>query len=77
MTIDGFFARLHAIWHKVTHPTHKVLWRTKIGKICPGDITCETCNRVIWCRMLELSDEELNKRIETLIRGNHYENKIT
>ena len=63
MTIDGFQARLRAIWHKVMHPTHKVLWRTKIGKICPGDITCETCNKIIWCRMLELSNKELNKRI--------------
>ncbi len=48
----GFQARVDAILHKILHPTHSVKWRTNEGDICPGDIACETCNQVFWCRML-------------------------
>lgn len=64
MIRDGFQARIHAMWHKITHQTHDVQWRYKPGKLCPGDITCETCNKIFWCRMLDLSDKELNERIK-------------
>lgn len=48
----SFQARVDAIWHKIWHPTHRVKWRTNEANICPGDIACETCNQVFWCRML-------------------------
>ena len=48
----GFVARIDAILHKFLHPTHNVRWRTNEGSICPGDIVCETCNHVFWCRLL-------------------------
>lgn len=47
----GFFARLDAIFHKIRHPKHKVMWRCSIEKdLYAGDITCETCNIIYWCR---------------------------
>lgn len=42
-------ARLQAAWHAVQR--HDVRWRISEDlPICPGDITCETCNLTIWCR---------------------------
>jgi len=49
----GFLARIDAILHRILHPRHDVRWRTNEGSICPGDIACETCNCVFWCRILE------------------------
>lgn len=56
--ISALHARLHAVvcWLK----GHDVKWRTgseslveddvRFADTCPGDIVCETCNLVIWCR---------------------------
>ena len=49
----GFLARIDAILHKILHLQHSVKWRTNEGSLCPGDIVCETCDHVFWCRMLE------------------------
>lgn len=49
----GFLARIDAILHKIRHPSHDVRWRTGVGKYCSGDITCETCSCIFWCRGLE------------------------
>jgi len=47
----GFLARLDAILHKIRHPRHKVIWRSDIEEnVCAGEITCETCNVLYWCR---------------------------
>ena len=47
----GLWARLDAIWHKLTHWSHDVRWRTNRDERCPGDITCETCSCIFWCRL--------------------------
>jgi len=63
----GIAARIQAICHKIRHPRHKLLWREKEFEddtICPGDIICETCGILFWCRCHDLSDEEINKRLE-------------
>jgi len=51
----GFKARIEAIWHKIWHPRHDVKWRINADEECPGDITCETCSCIFWCRALENS----------------------
>ncbi len=53
MTILGLSARIDAICHKIRHPHHKILWRFDPDEICPGDIVCETCDIVFWCRALD------------------------
>jgi hypothetical protein len=50
MTFNGFVARLQAITHKIFNPKHKVIWRTRADEVCSGDIVCETCDRIYWCR---------------------------
>ena len=63
----GIGARIQVIFHKLRHPRHKVTWRTiDESGFCPGDITCETCAVVFWCRLHDLSDEEINKRLSVL-----------
>ncbi len=64
MTWYGFSARVNIIWHKIIHPTHNVKWRVDVGKECDGDIVCETCDTIYWCRLHDLSTEELNKRLQ-------------
>jgi len=49
----SFQAKVDAIWHKICHPKHDVRWRINVDKSCPGDITCETCEHIFWCRGLE------------------------
>lgn len=62
MSWYGFLARLDAIIHKICHSKHKILWRTCTDEICDGDIICETCNTVFWCRAQELTQKELEKK---------------
>ena len=55
MTLDGILARLQAIWHKVCHPSHKILWNFDPVIDDPefnhnGDIVCAKCDKVFWCR---------------------------
>jgi hypothetical protein len=55
MTLDGILARISAIWHKVIHPRHKLVWRSDPVLDdpefkCEGDIFCETCEMFFWCR---------------------------
>lgn len=39
------------IIHKIFHPSHKIIWKISPEEfICPGDIVCETCDVVYWCR---------------------------
>ena len=63
MTRHGFLARIHAILHKVRHPSHVIKWKTGPDWMCPGDIVCETCDMVIWCRVYDMCQEELLARI--------------
>jgi hypothetical protein len=49
----GLGARLGWLYHRVRHPRHAMRWRTHIDAQCPGgDITCETCDAVYWCRAM-------------------------
>ena len=55
MNIDGVLARISAIWHKVTHPRHKLSWTSDPvlndpDFVCKGDIICDTCKKFFWCR---------------------------
>lgn len=59
----GIQAKLSAIWHKICHPRHDVRWRVNKDNVCPGDITCETCEMIIWCRIYDLSQKELQRRL--------------
>jgi len=60
MSWEGFLARAWTILHKILHPTHIIIWKDgpapEIG--CAGDIICETCDMLIWCRSYDLSDKE-------------------
>ena len=49
----GLRARIDAIIHKILHPKHDVQWRINVGNLCKGDITCETCGHIFWCRWIE------------------------
>lgn len=53
--IEGLFARLVAILHFLVG--HEVYWRACAeewdGGGCSGDITCETCGIMFWCRAKE------------------------
>ncbi|MCP3680284.1 MAG: hypothetical protein GY782_08565 [Gammaproteobacteria bacterium] len=63
MTFLGFRARIDAIFHKILNPSHNLIWNDREdGDMCPGDIWCEKCNRIYWCRWLDLSNEEQTKR---------------
>jgi len=54
MTLDGFIARLQAICHKIRHPKHKLVWKHSPEEgLCKGDIVCETCDIVFWCRFYD------------------------
>ena len=59
----GIRARIDALFHKIRHPSHKILWKTCADEICDGDITCETCNVIFWCRAQDLTQKELMRRI--------------
>lgn len=37
-----------AVWHWLRG--HRILWRTNQDHVCTGDIVCETCDLLIWCR---------------------------
>jgi hypothetical protein len=47
--------KISAIWHKIVHPTHKIIWKYKPDEECDGDIVCDTCDRLFWCRAIEES----------------------
>jgi len=53
----GFGARIDAVLHKIRHPKHEVRWRANADEYCPGDITCETCGCIFWCRAVEKERE--------------------
>lgn len=41
--------RLLYVWHRVRR--HETRWRVSIDlPLCTGDLTCETCNLLLWCR---------------------------
>jgi hypothetical protein len=51
-TFDFIFVRFHALFnHKLKG--HTLGWRVGADEVCAGDIVCETCNLVIWCRWLD------------------------
>lgn len=56
MTLDGFFARVGAFWHIARG--HDVDWAVDTSDLCDGDIVCETCHVVLWCRYHDLSNYE-------------------
>ena len=41
-------ARLDAVWHWARG--HRVRWRANPDYMCSGDILCDTCDAVMWCR---------------------------
>jgi hypothetical protein len=43
-------ARVRYLWHRARG--HSVIWRTEPSDLprCMGDIVCETCAEVLWCR---------------------------
>lgn len=58
MTKDGILARIDAIWHKIRHPTHDLVWKDSPVMNdpefkCEGDILCNTCNIIFWCRFYD------------------------
>ena len=63
MKLIGFRARIDAIIHKIFHPTHNLQWRVGADKVCDGDIICETCSLCFWCRVHDLSNEEIDRRL--------------
>ena len=58
----GLHARLIALYHTIK--LHDVDWRKTPDEICDGDIYCNTCNLLIWCRCYDLSQKELQRRID-------------
>lgn len=64
----GFHARCKAILHKLFHPTHKILWRTGMDEMCSGDITCETCQRIYWCRFYDLSKAKRTNCLQNILK---------
>ena len=57
---EGFKARVGAICHKIAHPSHVVRWRVNAEEgYCKGDIACETCKILFWCRLYD--DHDLTK----------------
>ena len=52
-------ARLAAIFHKILHPIHNLVWQCRGSAIC-----CHTCNRIYWDRLYELDNEALQKECE-------------
>lgn len=32
---------------------HQCSWRDGADELCTGDLTCTTCNLVLWCRWLD------------------------
>ncbi len=40
--------RFNAVFHWIRG--HEVYWYVSEDELCPGDIVCETCNQIIWCR---------------------------
>lgn len=69
MSYNGITARLQAIFHKILHPKHKVLWRADADKICPGDIICDTCDIIFWCRIQDRKDKAINKALDSEMSG--------
>jgi hypothetical protein len=61
---DGFWARMSALWHRIRHPWHFMVWCTPAEELCRDDLICHTCNCIFWCRAQELSQEELKRRTE-------------
>lgn len=56
MTLAGFFARVDAFWHLVRG--HQIAWVVDASELCDGDIICDTCSAVLWCRYHDLSSHE-------------------
>ena len=54
----GLEARLSYLWHALR--SHDVRWRSNADEAyeaCSGDITCETCNVLFWCRGSAIREE--------------------
>ena len=49
---DGFWARMSALWHRIRHPWHFMVWCTPAEELCRGDLICHTCNCIFWCRKI-------------------------
>jgi hypothetical protein len=68
MTFNGIIARINAIIHKLLNLNHYIIWRyldkDDDKNICEGDIVCQTCNIIFWCRYYDKSKKE---QIESLI----------
>jgi len=53
--LEGIRARLDAFWCVVKG--HDMKWRTEpdLGAGCTGDILCQTCGLLHWCRWYDAS----------------------
>jgi len=69
--LNGFHARLEAILHKIFHPNHRLIWRTQREEICSGDIVCDTCNKIYWCRWYDNPSESWAKYEKLKTENNH------
>ena len=47
-----YYYKFSAIFDYFIHKIrgHEVYWRVNVDELCSGDIVCETCNLIIWCR---------------------------
>lgn len=66
----GISARIDAVCHKILHPRHKIIWRFAPDELCPGDIVCDTCDIIFWCRALDRKNDKKQTGRETC--GRHY-----
>jgi len=53
--IETQWYKFGAIFEYILHwlRGHEVSWRSNIDELCAGDIACETCSLLIWCRACE------------------------
>jgi hypothetical protein len=61
MTWYGLLARIDVVLHKIRHPKHRMIWRYKPDALCPGDIVCDTCDVIFWCRAQELTQKQIEE----------------
>ena len=58
---QGLLYRFEAVFHKIFHPSHRMRWRAEKDILCTGNIICETCNHIYWCRVQEMSQKQIQK----------------
>jgi hypothetical protein len=79
--IDGILARIHAVCHKILHPTHKLLWKNSPilndpEFKCAGDIVCETCDIIFWCRFYDHKNSPYSSKSWTKYHKDENDSRI-